>query len=120
MPNSIRKCVYRNNLKNREFDKEALVITSFADDVAEGIFHGNHSHAVREHFPLPMIKVAERKLDLLNSINDLDTLLALPEHKNSRAGRDRQGKISIPIDDRWCILFRWDKNGAEEIEIKVF
>jgi proteic killer suppression protein len=95
------------------------MIASFADDVAEGIFHGNHSHAVRENFPLPLMKVAERKLDLLNTINDLDVLLALPEHKNSRAGRDRHGKISIPIDERWCIQFRWNNNSVEDVEILI-
>lgn len=95
------------------------MITSFSDDVAEGIFHGNYSHAVREHFPISLRKVAERKLDLLNSTNDLDVLLNLPEHKNSRAGRDRHGKLSIPIDDRWCIQFRWSEHNVEDVEILV-
>jgi proteic killer suppression protein len=96
------------------------MIISFADEVAQGIFDGVHSHAVRIHFPMPLVKVAERKFDLINSINDLDELLALPEHKNARAGRDRHGMISIPIDDRWCIQFRWVNHGAEDIQIKMF
>jgi toxin HigB-1 len=95
------------------------MITSFADEIAKGIFHGDHSHAVREHFPMTLVKTAERKLDLLNCVNDLDELLALPEHKNSRAGRDRHGKISIPIGDQWCIQFRWSQNSVEDVEILI-
>ncbi|HEY2811741.1 MAG TPA: hypothetical protein VGJ00_10195 [Rhabdochlamydiaceae bacterium] len=95
------------------------MINSFADDLAKEIFHGDISHHVREHFPLPLVKVAERKLDLLNCINDLELLLSLPEHRNNRAGRDRHGKISIPIDDRWCIQFRWGSNSVDDVEIKI-
>ena len=95
------------------------MIHSFADDVAREVFHGILSHRVKEHFPSSLLKVAERKLDILNCAHNLDEFLNLPEHKNSRAGRDRQGKMSIPIDDRWCVLFRWGAHGAEDVEIKV-
>ena len=95
------------------------MITSFADDVAKGIFHGNHSHAVREHFPILFEKGGRAKARPSQFHHDLDVLFNLPEHKNSRAGRDRHGKLSIPIDDRWCIQFRWSEHGVEEVEILV-
>ena len=95
------------------------MLRSFANKITEDIFHGNHSHTVREAFPLALVYVAERKLDMLNSLGNFEHLKQIPANRNGKVCRDTKGRYSMPIDDRWCIAFQWNGEGSDEVEIKV-
>ncbi len=95
------------------------MIRSFADKVAHDIFHGIHSSTVRKQLPLPLVQIAERKLDLLNAVKDLTSIMELPDHRNDRFVRGGKEKYVIPINAQWCIAFRWNRDGIDEVEIKA-
>lgn len=92
------------------------MIKSFADKETEEIFHGINSHAIRKQFSSGMIKLAQRKLDLLNCAESLETLRMIPANTYDLV-RDVGGKYSIPIFENWRVLFRWD-DSPSDVEIK--
>lgn len=93
------------------------MIQSFDDAVAEEIFHGIYSHAVRKKFSSHLVSEVERKLDLLNASESLESLRAIPSIKAEAGVRDAHGKYSIPIDPNWRLAFGWN-SGPEHVEIK--
>ena len=93
------------------------MIKSFANKSTESIFHGIHTHGLRKEFSSNLIKAAERKLDLLNCAESLESMRLIPSMKGEAAVRDAHGTYSIPIDKEWRISFRWN-NDVEDVEIK--
>lgn len=92
------------------------MIKSFSDKMTENVFHGIYTHGVRIEMPSDLVKEAERKLDLLNCADSLESLRMLPMLKGQTV-RDAHGKYSIPINENWRIAFGWN-SGAENVEIK--
>jgi plasmid maintenance system killer protein len=93
------------------------MIISFDDQLTEQIFHGIYSHKVRKEMPPQLIKKSQRRLDLLNSSQNLESLQAIPSLKKEACVRDAHGKYSIPIEGGWRIAFGWN-DGPENVEIK--
>jgi proteic killer suppression protein len=94
------------------------MILSFADHLTEEVFHGVHSHEVRKKLQGILVKAAERKLDLLNTVENMDELKAIPSHKPDSPLRDGQGKYSIPIHGDLRLAFEWNQGNASKVEIK--
>ncbi|MBS0620871.1 MAG: type II toxin-antitoxin system RelE/ParE family toxin [Verrucomicrobia bacterium] len=94
------------------------MIRSFKDRMTEDVYHGNPSHAVREGLPLVLVKTAQRKLDLLNTFSDFDSLCMLPSNRDGKACRDAHGCYSMPINEQWCIAFRLKGEDFEDVCIK--
>lgn len=94
------------------------MINSFADDLTEEIFHGIHSHAVRINLSSDLVKKAQRKLDLLNGTDNINSLSLIPENRAEALVRDAHEKYSIPIDNEWRITFRWGKERADDVKLK--
>jgi len=94
------------------------MIKSFANEITERIFQGIHTHTIRKEFPQGVIRQAERRLDILNSVQDLESLTLIPSMKAEAAVRDSHGKYSIPLMEGWRIAFRWNHENAEDVEIK--
>jgi len=57
----------------------------------------------------------ERRLDILNCLDSLDTLETIP---GMTSVRDAHGKCSIPVDGNWRIAFRWNDGAIEDVELK--
>lgn len=93
------------------------MIKSFADKSTEAIFNGIRTHGLRIEFSSNLVKTAERRLDLLNCVEDLESLQAIPSIQSEAAVRDAHGKYSIPLDKNWRLAFGWN-NGPEYVEIK--
>lgn len=92
------------------------MIESFADEITEDVFHGNPTHAIRKKLPSRVVQDAQRKLDILNAIDDFDHLRSIPANQTELV-RDIGNKYSIPIYQNWRILFRW-VNGPLDVEIR--
>ena len=92
------------------------MIKSFADKETREIFEGIHRHSTKKRFPSVMLKTIERRLDILNALDSLETLNQIPAFKSS--SRDTRDKYKIPIQDNWRILFRWEKEGPTDVEIQ--
>jgi plasmid maintenance system killer protein len=92
------------------------MILSFADELTEMLFHGIYTHAVRKAFSSSQVKAIEHKLDLLNSVETLETLQTIPSLQ-TEVVRDAHGKYSIPITTEWRLAFDWNGN-PQAVEIK--
>ncbi|MBI2809525.1 MAG: type II toxin-antitoxin system RelE/ParE family toxin [Candidatus Melainabacteria bacterium] len=93
------------------------MLKSFADPKTEAIFHGVHTHDIHKHMSGDLLKAAERRLDILNAADSLESLKLIPSMEGEAGVRDAHGKYSIPIDENWRIAFRWTSS-PEDVEIK--
>ncbi len=94
------------------------MIKSFADALTEEIFEGIYTHAQRKKFSSSIVKIAERKLDLLNVIDTLDSLQTIPSHRGGGFKKDVHDSYSIPIAGNFRLCFRWNDNNAEDVAIR--
>jgi len=94
-----------------------LVIVSFRDKGAEDVFDGRDTRNARKACPSDLVRVARRKLDLLNQAAALGDLRAPPNNRLEKLKGDRVGQYSIRINDQWRVCFRWTESGAEDVEI---
>jgi proteic killer suppression protein len=60
---------------------------------------------------------ARKKLLLLNAAGALNDLRSPPGNRLEALKRDRQGQLSIRINDQWRVCFEWRDGGAENVEI---
>jgi proteic killer suppression protein len=68
-------------------------------------------------FPSDLVKVARRKLFMLDNARSLEDLRVPPANRLEALKADRAGQQSIRINDQFRICFRWIENSAEDVEI---
>jgi toxin HigB-1 len=88
------------------------VIKSFKDKATEAVFKGEHPKG----FPAP-VKIARRKLEMLNAATRLDDLRVPPNNRLEALGRDRKGQHSIRINDQYRVCFVWTEDGPVDVEV---
>jgi toxin HigB-1 len=89
------------------------VIESFKDKETEKVYSREGSHKL----PREIQQVALRKLRMLNNARSLNDLKAPPANRLEKMKGNREGQLSIRINDRWRICFRWKNGHACEVEI---
>ncbi len=95
------------------------MIISFRDEATEDLYNGYETRRVR-HFPHTIVKVALRKLDMINAAYRLDDLREPPGNRLERLKGDLQGFYSIRINDQWRIIFRWSGSDASDVSITEY
>ncbi|MBS0272656.1 MAG: type II toxin-antitoxin system RelE/ParE family toxin [Proteobacteria bacterium] len=70
-----------------------------------------------KRLPPPILKVALRKLWLLDNATDLQDLKAPPSNRLESLCGDRKDQYSIRINNQWRICFVWENQMAHEVEI---
>jgi proteic killer suppression protein len=93
------------------------VIKSYRGEWAKLILEGRKTP---KGFPTPIAKVARRKLVQLADATELRDLMSPPGNRLEALKRDLTGKHSIRINDQWRVVFRWTKDGPEEVEIRDY
>jgi toxin HigB-1 len=93
------------------------VIVSFPDKGTEDVFDGCATKGARKSCPPDLLRIARRKLDLLNQAAALGDLRAPPSNRLEKLKGWRAGQYSIRINDQWRVCFRWAESGAEDVEI---
>jgi len=88
------------------------VIKSFADKRTRAFFETGRSRLWSS-----IARTAVRKLVQIDSVADLSELNAPPGNRLEALKGDRAGQYSIRINDQWRICFRWDGDGAYDVEI---
>ena len=68
-------------------------------------------------FPVDIVKRAIIKLAMLNRSATLHDLSAPPSNHLEKLSGDREGQLSIRINDQFRVCFRWIDNCAEDAEI---
>ena len=91
-----------------------MAIKSFRDKISEPILQ---RRCVPKGFPADIVKVARRKLVMLDAAIFLETLRSPPGNRLEALKGDLVGKHSIRINDQWRIVFRWTDGGPEDVEI---
>ena len=93
------------------------MIKSFFDKGTEDIFDRKNSKEARQICPQQILRVAQRKLDQLNSVVSLESLKIPPGNFLESLKDDRKGQHSIRINDQFRVCFVWTDDGAENVEI---
>ena len=89
------------------------MIRSFRDRDTERLFRREPI----KRLPKSLMRVALRKLMLLDAADRLEDLRVPPGNRLEKLTKDRLGQHSIRINDQWRICFRWQSNGVEDVEI---
>ena len=92
------------------------MIRSFGDKGTRDLFHGVRSREARK-FPPDMVRVALRKLDVINTAYELKDLRSSPGNRLKPLKGKLKGFHSIRINDQWRIIFRWDAGDVFEVRI---
>jgi proteic killer suppression protein len=89
------------------------VIRSFADNLTEHIWNGEHSRKL----PRGIQDRALNKLRMLNRAKTLSDLRNPPSNRPHALKDDRAGQHSISINMQWRICFVWKDESAHDVEI---
>ena len=92
------------------------MIRSFGDRATEDLYHNRNTSRVRR-FPSNVRAAALRKLDVVDSADDLLDLRVLPGNRLQALKGDLKGFHSIRVSDQWRIVFRWHDNSAHEVSL---
>lgn len=93
------------------------MIKSYRDRGTEDIFDRSNSKEARQTCPQQIWRVAQRKLDQLNSVVSLESLKIPPGNFLEALKDERKGQHSIRINDQFRLCFVWTDDGAENVEI---
>jgi toxin HigB-1 len=91
------------------------VIRSFGDKATEHLYNGVRSKDSRKFSAVT--KVASRKLDMIHAAQRLDDLSAPPANRLEALHGDLKGFHSIRVNDQFRIIFRWNDDGAHEVQL---
>lgn len=89
------------------------MIRSYKDSTTENVASGK----CPKGFPADLVRVAVRKLTMIESAVTIDDLRSPPGNRLESLKKDRIGQHSIQINDQWRICFVWTDAGAEQVEI---
>jgi proteic killer suppression protein len=92
------------------------VIASFGDKATGDVFHGLRTRETRA-LPPDVVRIARRKLDMLNAAHLLTDLRAPPGNRLEALRGDLSGLHSVRVNDQWRIVFRWRAGHAEEVRV---
>jgi len=93
------------------------MIVSFKDQATEDIFNGVNSKAARKACPQTLLRITTRKLDLLDSVQQLDELKVPPGNRLEKLSGNRRTEHSIRINEQYRICFMWGDVGPMNVEV---
>jgi proteic killer suppression protein len=88
------------------------LIRSFADKETQKLFETGQSRRFKA-----LARVAVRKLTQLDAVKNLDDLRIPPGNRLEALKGNRRGQHSIRINDQFRLCFRWEADGAYDVEI---
>lgn len=68
-------------------------------------------------FPPDLLRVATRKVAMLEAAKVLDDLRVPPANRLEALKGNRAGQHSIRVNDQWRICFVWTDNGPSNVEL---
>lgn len=92
------------------------MIESFGDGATADLFHGIRSARARR-FSADVVRVALRKLDVLNAVRLLEELRSPPGNRLEALKGDLKGYHSIRVNQQWRLVFKWQTGAAHEVRL---
>ena len=93
------------------------MIVSFKDQATEDIFNGVNSKAARKGCPQTLWRITSRKLDQIDSVQQLDELKVSPVNRLEKLSGNRKAEHSIRINEQYRICFVWGEVGPVNVEV---
>jgi proteic killer suppression protein len=93
------------------------MIHSFKDEGTEAIFNGRGTKKARKACPIQLWRVASRKLDQLDSAEQVDDLKIPPGNRLELLSGTRRCQYSIRINEQYRICFIWSDGSPHDVEI---
>ena len=93
------------------------MIVSFKDQATEDIFNGVNSKASRKACPQTLWRITSRKLDQLDSDQQLKELQVPPGNRLEKLSGNRKTEYSIRINEQHRICFIWGESGPINTEV---
>jgi proteic killer suppression protein len=90
-----------------------MAIQSFKDERAKAIHDGI---SPGKGFPADLLRVAKRKLVMLDAASVLNDLRVPPGNRLEALSGDRQGQHSIRVNDQFRLVFVWTEAGPAGVE----
>ena len=89
------------------------MIISFGSKDTEKVWNG-----IRIRKPsIELQEIARRKLRMLNNSIGLNDLSIPPSNRLEKLSGRLKDYYSIRINDQWRIIFKWNRNNANDVEI---
>jgi toxin HigB-1 len=89
------------------------MILSFGSKDTEKIWNGERTKRI----PLEIQRIGRRKLRMLNNSQNIGDLKIPPSNRLEKLSGNLKEFHSIRINDQWRIIFKWENNHANEVEI---
>ena len=89
------------------------MIKGFKDARTEAVFNGENPKG----FPASLLKVARRKLRMVNAAMHLTDLRVPRNNKLHALEKDRAGQHAISVNDQYRVCFVWTSEGPRDVEI---
>jgi toxin HigB-1 len=89
------------------------MILSFGSKDTEKIWNGERVKRI----PLEIQQVGRRKLRMLNNSQNISDLNIPPSNRLEKLSGKLKDFYSIRINDQWRIVYKWENNHANEVEI---
>lgn len=89
------------------------MIRSFKDAATRMVFNGENPGGALGN----ILKVARRKLAMVNAAIDLNDLKSPPGNKLHPLDKDRAGQHAIWVNDQYRVCFTWTPEGPIDVEI---
>ncbi len=93
------------------------MIRYFEGSGIEDIFNGKNTQQARMTCPKALWSIAARKLDQLDSVEEMQELGVPPGNRLERLSGKRKGQYSIRINEQYRICFVWSNDGPLGVEI---
>jgi proteic killer suppression protein len=95
------------------------LIQSFGDPRTEDVWNGTTNARTRA-LPEDMLRIAVRKLDILQAAKTINDLRVAPGNHLEALRGDRAGRHSIRINKQWRIVFSWTDDGPADVTIEDY
>ena len=95
------------------------MIKNFKSSATADVFNDRASRNARRICPESIWRTARRKLEQLDSVDELQLLSVPPGNRLEALKGDRKGQYSVRINNQWRICFEWPKGakGPSNVEI---
>ncbi|OVE79353.1 plasmid maintenance system killer [bacterium I07] len=89
------------------------MINSFKQSWLESFWNSGSNKKVPADLSVRLI----RKLDILNTANELKDLKSPPSNHLQKLSGDREGQLAISVNGSWILCFRFENGDVYDVEL---